>query len=604
MADFEKTPPVPVTPGVPQAPPDAHEAGPRELPATMPVGKPKIPPSPPKGPPRPTEPKDSFREIVETIVFVVVLVLLLKSFVAEAFVIPTGSMATTLYGYQKDVKCPQCGYTFPVNCSDEVEGKDGRTTPILGGMCPNCRYPIDFAREHLTPGCSTGDRVLVAKYFYDSGLVKPERLDVVVFKFPQEPQVKYQAMNYIKRLIGLPGETIGIYYGKLYVLPPGQGPTHDDSSADPINLWREEFMHAGQANDLLLRENSPFQIIRKPPKKILALRRIVFDNDFQPRDLKGIAPPRWLGEQDNGRWVIDQPFGFRHVARTSDQHAPGTSDQLDWLRYRHILREGYEPELITDFIGYNTKATLTDANLSVIHPVLPRNWVGDLILECEVTVDQPEGDLVLELSKGVDRFQARWQLGTGDCTLVRLTGGREIKLETKPTSLKKKGVFRVRFANVDERLTVWVDGKLPFDDGVAYEAPKTRGPTANDLQPASIGVRGATVSVHKVQLWRDTYYTVTVHGNPSDSRAVRELLGDPRVEQELHKLLSNPDQWDGFRDLPCTTLYVQPGHYLCLGDNSPESSDGRSWGLVPERLLLGRALFVYWPLFSRAGPIR
>src|SRR5712691_7356281 len=48
----------------------------------------------------------SGREVVETIVFVVVLVLLLKSFVAEAFVIPTGSMATTLLGYHKDVTCP------------------------------------------------------------------------------------------------------------------------------------------------------------------------------------------------------------------------------------------------------------------------------------------------------------------------------------------------------------------------------------------------------------------------------------------------------------------------------------------------------------------
>ena len=37
--------------------------------------------------------KDAFREVVETVVFVIVLVLLLKTFVAEAFVIPTGSMA-------------------------------------------------------------------------------------------------------------------------------------------------------------------------------------------------------------------------------------------------------------------------------------------------------------------------------------------------------------------------------------------------------------------------------------------------------------------------------------------------------------------------------
>ena len=43
---------------------------------------------------------DPTREVFETVVFVVVLVLMLKLFVAEAFVIPTGSMASTLWGDQ------------------------------------------------------------------------------------------------------------------------------------------------------------------------------------------------------------------------------------------------------------------------------------------------------------------------------------------------------------------------------------------------------------------------------------------------------------------------------------------------------------------------
>jgi signal peptidase I len=76
---------------------------------------------------------------------------------------------------------------------------------------------------------------------------------------------------------------------------------------------------------------------------------------------------------------------------------------------------------------------------------------------------------------------------------------------------------------------------------------------------------------------------------------------------------SNPP-WQALNKLPARTLYVQPKHYLCLGDNSPHSSDGRSWGLVPERLLLGRALLVYYPFWApfwpfdapvnRVGPIR
>src|SRR5579875_895014 len=131
--------------------------------------------------PHPAQPSDSIREVVETIVFVVVLVLLLKSFAAEAFVIPTGSMAETLLGYQKEVTCPDCGLKFPINCSQEVDPSEGaRPTPVFACVCPNCRQHIHFPnapREFLNnpkdsiqipdPGWNSGDRVLVAKFVYD-----------------------------------------------------------------------------------------------------------------------------------------------------------------------------------------------------------------------------------------------------------------------------------------------------------------------------------------------------------------------------------------------------------------------------------------------------
>jgi len=83
-------------------------------------------------------PKDSLREIVETVVFVIVLVLLLKTFIAEAFVIPTGSMATTLLGHHIDGKCPQCGFGFTVNASNEMEDPDSPQQMVRGCKCPNC----------------------------------------------------------------------------------------------------------------------------------------------------------------------------------------------------------------------------------------------------------------------------------------------------------------------------------------------------------------------------------------------------------------------------------------------------------------------------------
>src|SRR3954452_12665559 len=103
-------------------------------------------------------PRDPAREVVETIVFVVVLVLLLKLFVTEAFVIPTGSMAETLYGYQKIVKCPKCKHEFPVNSHDEVEGRqqDGRRMLLHGFTCPNCRYLGTIAECDPVPKNSSG----------------------------------------------------------------------------------------------------------------------------------------------------------------------------------------------------------------------------------------------------------------------------------------------------------------------------------------------------------------------------------------------------------------------------------------------------------------
>jgi signal peptidase I len=541
---------------------------------------------------------DSAREIVETIVFVVVLVLLLKSFAAEAFVIPTGSMGQTLLGYQKDVTCPDCGLKFPINCSQEVDPSDGgKAFPVYACVCPNCRQrihfpsaPPNYALEHPDsrlvedPGWNSGDRVLVAKFVYDLFEKNPDRLDVVVFKYPGDerfpttgPHRNHVPMNYIKRCIGEPGETIAIRGGKIYALSPDKGPHYDDyekAKHDPelmATLWQKKYMHENEARERF--HNGEFQIVRKKPENIVSMMRLVFDNDH-PSQSDPVSTNRWKSSERS--WSALTPHGFRHDAVDSGD--------TDWLSYRHILRDyDNKPGLVTDMMGYNTYQTLKHES-----PLLGNNWVGDLILECEVDLDNPQGELSLELGKGVDRFRAQWDLSTGVCTLLRIAKEGEQKLESKPTALKKKGSYRLRFANVDERLVVWVDGELPFDSGVPYSAPKELGPRKDDYEPARIGVRGAGVALHKLKLFRDTYFTVG--SNPSD----------PDVPD------FNPTEMNTWRELshpPILTMYVQPDHFLCLGDNSPESSDGRSWGAVPRRLLLGRALLVYYP-FGRAGRIR
>jgi signal peptidase I len=446
-------------------------------------------------------------------------------------------------------------------------------------------------------GCSgnysSGDRVLVAKFLYDTGLSEPHRYDVVVFKYPEKPLKDQVPTNYIKRLLGLPGEILAIFFGRLYSYHP-ETPPFNDRNVRPEDLWQLPYMHV---NDERCREwfekEGKFSILRKPPDVMLALKRIVYDNDHPARDLQrpppdvNVLPPRWDKDRgQGGSWTTDTAHGF---------HNTGQGGRNEWLRYQHITRpaswpkvgeQDQKPKLITDFSGYNSY------ELGHREVAKPRNWVGDLLLECQLTVDRAEGEFTLELSKGVDRFQARWDLKSGACTLVRIgRDGKEDPLDSKSTRVNKAGVYQLRFANVDERLTVWVDRELPFGDGKTYAAPRQRGPTRNDLDlPASIGSKGAAVQVHHLKLWRDTYYTLNASETP-----------DIGLGREID--WSEPDTWRPLRELDFKTMYVQPGHYLCLGDNSPESSDSRAWGVVPQRLLLGRALLVYFP-FDRAGRIK
>lgn len=62
----------------------------------------------------------------------------------------------------------------------------------------------------MTPTLHTGDFVLVSKVDYL--LHSPQRGDVVVFRFPLDP-----TQDYIKRIIGVPGDTVSVANGSTYV---------------------------------------------------------------------------------------------------------------------------------------------------------------------------------------------------------------------------------------------------------------------------------------------------------------------------------------------------------------------------------------------------
>ena len=178
---------------------------------------------------------DNWRETIESIVVAFVLAFLFRTFEAEAFVIPTGSMAPTLYGQHRDVHCAKCGTRFAVGVSSppatDAEVRDGVIIPGYRShyaICPNanCRYANDVLVDEMF----AGDRILVNKFPYE--FKDPERWDVVVFKFPEQART-----NYIKRLAGLPGEEVKLEGGNVWVRPLGSSEKYSIARKTPEKPW-------------------------------------------------------------------------------------------------------------------------------------------------------------------------------------------------------------------------------------------------------------------------------------------------------------------------------------------------------------------------------
>jgi len=111
--------------------------------------------------------KSVIRDWVESILVAFVLAMIIRTFVVQAFKIPTGSMQPTL-----------------------LVGDHILVNKFIYGL----RVPF------------SGKRIFIP------GSRKPHRGDVIVFIYPEEPK-----KDFIKRLVAFPGEKVKIKDGKIYI---------------------------------------------------------------------------------------------------------------------------------------------------------------------------------------------------------------------------------------------------------------------------------------------------------------------------------------------------------------------------------------------------
>ena len=82
--------------------------------------------------------------------------------------------------------------------------------------------PFKIPSGSMIPTLLVGDYILVNKFAYGVrepfsgrllvGLGEPARGDVIVFRYPDDPRI-----DYIKRVVGVPGDVVEIREGRLWV---------------------------------------------------------------------------------------------------------------------------------------------------------------------------------------------------------------------------------------------------------------------------------------------------------------------------------------------------------------------------------------------------
>jgi signal peptidase I len=366
--------------------------------------------------------------------------------------------------------------------------------------------------------CS-GDRVLVQKFLYD--FRRPQRWEVAVFHYPGDP-----TQAYVKRVVGLPGESVQLVRGDLVI---------------------------------------DGRIARKSLREQRAMRILVYDNTFVPRD--AARYPRWALRR--GRPWQGLASGW-HAEGTRFVHDPTPStvssperEPIDWIEYRHWGADRGRYALVSDFIAYNGGELRGE------------NQVSDLMLEADLSCGADVRDVMVRINSGGDRFLVTLPIGGGGALEVRRNGRLLVPIHARSEGLAvlaSSRTFHLEVSTIDRRLLVAVDGALLFDP-IDFDDPAVVG--SFDTSPVALGVRGGSATVGGVRLYRDVYYTSSLANIP------RRPFGVDRPYR------------------------LGRDEFFVLGDNSPVSNDSRFWNASPVvsgELFIGKPFLVHLP--GQVVPLR
>lgn len=542
---------------------------------------------------------------MELAISFVIAVMVLRGFLVEGYLISTGSMAPHLLGFHKKVECPDCSHVFAFGVSFDESATSSTVSAadsdsrLAHANCPNCgRMHIKVA---TIPG-NHGDQLLVHKGVFD--FREPKRWETVVFRNPGNP-----GEAYVKRVVGLPDETLRIIAGDLYV------------------------------GGAIARKDLATQIDMRIP--VFNIRRLPDSVDWElPWDVSG----NWKVEngtlststssepvdQNEDPPVRENWLHFRNWRRSGGSHTvevplSATDASSDWsafmqryngipmswsnrieydasmevLRCRGVMPDKMQADLVKSATNDEfRRAIFRLAALSHLSPVTdqygynssvpsPEFPVTDLMIEADVSwSDMPES-VVIDIPMDHELF--RVEIDPAAQLAKLFSQDSNIALTEGRFAVPSDGTAEIRLlvSNFDHRILVAINETEPW---TPYDVPSNASELMADAEAPvilqgsvaaqksarlierqsrfGIGILGGSANIRNLQMFRDVYYTPGRRRNGIDA--------DFQV--------------------PSDSFFVQ-------GDNSPVSSDSRNWETpaVPRHLLVGKPFIVHLP--SRPGKL-